>query len=165
MQKLTLTEANVLDILEQTIDRRKPVSLVALDYNWGPPVSGRFDTDFVQIWAAVKKELMPRAVKLLMCSHWQPEIWRDDLCFRHICDCDEYGVYFIEITYPLTEFVIKVETHDDREFYDNNGGFGLNYRLIPYSGRGTTAVAGDGAIRNFKTITPVQLLWRRRKDG
>lgn len=161
MQKLTLTEANVTDILEQTVPGNAPVVLVALDYNWGPPVSGRFDTDFVQIWAAARKDLQPREVKLLMTSYWQPQSWTEHLSFKHLGDCDTHSLYFLEVAHPVSEFVIKLETENYQVYYDNNGGYGVNYRLIPYSGRGTTAVAGEGAIWNLKAITPVSLLWRR----
>ena len=163
MQKLTLTEANVIDILDQSIAAKTPVAMVALDYNWGPPVSGRFDTDFVQIWAAARIDLHPRQVKLLLKYHWQPQNWSEDLAFSHICDRDTHSLYFLGIPFPIAEFVIKLETENSQFFYDNNGGYGCNYRLEPYSGRGTTAVAGDGAIWNFPTITQVRLLYRRHE--
>lgn len=41
-QPFTLTQDDAIDILQSTPDR-PPVQLVALDCNWGPPVSGRFD--------------------------------------------------------------------------------------------------------------------------
>jgi hypothetical protein len=162
MQKLTLSEANVTDILEQSIAPKIPVVLVALDYNWGPPVSGRFDTDFVQIWAAARQDLRPRELKLLMKPYSQPELWTEELTFKHVSNQTAHGLYFLELSFAVLEFVIKLYTEDEQVFCDNNGGFGVNYRLTPYSGRGTTAVAGEGAIWNLKEITPVSLLWRRR---
>jgi hypothetical protein len=29
------------------------VRLLGVDYDWGPPVSGRFDTDYLNVWAGV----------------------------------------------------------------------------------------------------------------
>lgn len=160
MQKLTLTEANAADILEQTIARNTPVALVALDYNWGPPVSGRFDTDFVQIWAAARTDVRPRAVKLLLRRPWESEKW-DEMPFQLMRECEHHGLYFVDAGL-LSEFVIKLETEDGRLYFDNNGGYGVNYRLNQYGGRGTTAVAGEGAIWKLKGIMPVSLLWRKR---
>ncbi len=168
MEKFTLTEANVTDLLAQIIPAYAPVALVALDYNWGPPVSGRFDRDFLQMWAAARIDLRPRAVKLL--GNYEQyrggrRIWSDRLMFDYVKDCDTHKLYLLSDVDGLSsEFVIKLETEDGHIYYDNNGGYGVNYRIVPYQGRGTTAVAGEGAIWSLKGIVPISLL-QRKHDG
>jgi hypothetical protein len=166
MEKLTLNEANATDILEQTVSNRAPVALVALDYNWGAPVSGRFDQDFYQIWAAARIDLRPKSLKLLANYDqlWSAQSWSDKLSFDSVKDCGTHRLYFLYAQGCVSEFVLRLETEDGPVFYDNNGGFGVNYRIAAHSGRGTTAVAGDGAIRNLKGIVPISLLWRRHDN-
>ena len=161
MEKYTLNQANARDILEQS-KSSSPITLVALDYNWGPPVSGRFDRDFYQIWAAARLDLRPRTVKLVsnIEQYWQPQKWSDKPAFTPVEDCGDYRLYFLSAPTYFSEFVIKMETGDGQTYYDNNGGFGINYRIMPHSGRGTTAIAGDGAIYKLTNITAIKLLWR-----
>ncbi len=166
MEKFTLNEANATDLIEQIIGGRTPVALVGLDYNWGPPVSGRCDQDFYQIWAAARIDLQPKSVRLLANydQYGCPQSWSDKRTFDFVKDCGTHRLYFLSVQSPFSEFVIKLETEGGHVYYDNNGGFGVNYRIVPYSGRGTTAVAGNGAIWNLKGIVPISLLWRRH-DG
>jgi hypothetical protein len=58
-------ESSVIDILSPNLSTKIPVLFVAIDYNWGPPISGRFDVDFLQIWAAAKTSIGPKTVRLL----------------------------------------------------------------------------------------------------
>lgn len=60
----TLNALEVADILRSSRST-PPVCLVALDCNWGPPVSGHFDTDFLQVWAAAAIRLKPKRVSLV----------------------------------------------------------------------------------------------------
>ena len=182
LNKFTLTESSVIDILSQNVSANDPVALVAIDYNWGPPVSGRFDVDFLQIWAAAKTSIGPKTVRLLgnygvdYPGHTGPStsrppdptygIWVDDLQFQHVKDCGEHQLYLLLrsggsaplLPTPLTylEFVIKLETTNGQVYYDNNGEFAANYGLKPYLGSGTSAVAGEGAIWNFKDPIPAR---------
>lgn len=166
MENLTLSEANATDILEQVVGNQTRVALVALDYNWGAPISGRFDYDFCQIWAAARLDLRPQCLKLLANydQYGPTQSWSDKLAFELVKDCGSHRLYFLHVRSLFTEFAIKLETENGQDYYDNNGGFGRNYRIVPHSGRGTTAVAGDGAIRFLKDIVPVTMLWRRH-DG
>jgi hypothetical protein len=160
MNSYTLTEANVLDILGSGPGRNVPIWLVALDYNWGPPISGRFETDFLQIWAAADTRIEPRAVKLR--GNGGPDkAWIELGTFQHVKDCGAWQLYLLDAPGSLvTEFVIELHSADGSVYYDNNGGYGVNYRLTPYRGRGTMAVAGDGAIRMFGGFVGYHLLQR-----
>jgi hypothetical protein len=160
MEKFTITEQNAIDLLEQRA-KPMPVQLVAIDYNWGPPVSGRFDNDFCQIWAAVRKDLKPKEVRLLgnYDRNLGPGQWSDALVFEKRRDCGELELYFLDSPLALaTEFVVAMLTTDGRMFYDNNGGYGINYRLVQYMGRGTTAIVAENAIYKLNGITPITLL-------
>ena len=163
LHKFTLTESNVIDILRPNLSTNIPVLLVAIDYNWGPPVGRRFDVDFLQIWAAAKTSIGPKTVRLL--GNYGPnQTWVDDEQFQHVKDCGERQLYLLQ-SYPRPtptyfEFVIKLETTNGQVCYDNNGGFGVNYRLKPHVGLGTSAVAGDGAIWNFGGFVNFRLLKR-----
>jgi hypothetical protein len=157
MHPFTLTESSVVHILSPNLGTNTPVLLVAIDYNWGPPVSGRFDVDFLQVWAAAKTSIGPKTVRLL--GNYGPNrTWVDDLQFEHVKDCHERQLYLLDQGSAglSTEFVIKLETTNGEVYYDNNGG--VNYRLEPYQGRGTSAVAGEGAIWSFPHFVNYHLL-------
>ena len=159
MNSFTLTESSVVNILSPNLGTNIPVLLVAIDYNWGPPTSGRFDVDFLQIWAAAKTSIAPKTVRLL--GNYGPNhTWVDELQFQPVRDCGERQLYLLDqgAVGLSTEFVIKVETTNGQVYYDNNGG--ANYRLEPYVGRGTSAVAGDGAIWSFPGFVNYHLLKR-----
>jgi hypothetical protein len=125
----------------------------------GPPISGRFDVDFLQLWAAAKTSIGPKTVRLL--GNYGPNhTWVDDLQFQHVRDCGERQLYLLDQGSAglSTEFVIKLEAADGQVYYDNNGG--SNYKLKQYGGRGTSAVAGEGAIWSFPGFVKYQLLKR-----
>ncbi len=141
----TLNARDVADILK-SIRSRPPVCLVALDCNWGPPVSGRFDTDFLQVWAAAASSLKPKRVSLVGArddSEWNIEVDLDPVSTE-----GEMQLYFAALNsqyeFP-NQFVIRMESEDGCLFYDNNGGHEVNYRLVAYSGRMTSAIVGDRA--------------------
>lgn len=159
MNSFTLTESSVVEILSSNLDTNIPVLLVAIDYNWGPPISGRFDVDFLQLWAAAKTSIGPKTVRLL--GNYGPKhTWVDDLQFQHVRDCGERQLYLVDQGSAglSTEFVIKLETTNGQVYYDNKGT--ANYRLEPYIGRGTSAVAGEGAIWSFPGFVNYHLLKR-----
>ena len=157
MNPFTLTESSAVEILSPNLGTNIPVLLVAIDYNWGPPIPGRFDADFLQIWAAAKTSIGPKTVRLL--GNYGPnDTWVDDLQLQHVKDCGERQLYLLDQG-PAglsSEFVIKLETTNGQVYYDNNGG--VNYRLVPYVGRGTSAVAGEGAIWSFPGFVNYHLL-------
>jgi hypothetical protein len=141
----TLSAHDVADIVK-SFSGVPAVCLVALDCNWGPPVSGRFDTDFLQVWAAAKNSLKPKKVSLFGAR--DDSDWTIEVKLSWVSKVGEMGLFFAELHSPLefpNEFVIQMETEDGVMFYDNNGGFGVNYRLPAYRGRMTSAVVGDGS--------------------
>jgi hypothetical protein len=92
LNPFTLTESSVVDILTPNLSTNTPVLLVAIDYNWGPPVSGRSDADFLQLWTAAKSDIGTRTVRLL--GNYGPNhAWVDDLQFQHVRDCGERQLY------------------------------------------------------------------------
>lgn len=56
------------------------------------------------------------------------------------------------------EFVIMVETRTGSKFYDNNGGFGVNYRLQPHKGYFSNIVSADSKICVFQDIIPYKTI-------
>jgi hypothetical protein len=141
----TLNAHDVEDILKSA-KSTPPVCLVALDCNWGPPVSGRYDNDFLQVWAAADTSLKPKRVSLLGArdnSEWNIEVHLDP-----VSTVGKMQLYFVargsQFEFP-NRFVIRMESEDGSVFYDNNGGHGADYQLVAYGGRMTSAVIGDGA--------------------
>lgn len=76
MQTLCLSHAQVLSILRSNCLPNKgakvrlilvlsnclQVFVVAIETNWGPPVSGRFDVDYLHIWVALPDYLQIQLV-------------------------------------------------------------------------------------------------------
>jgi hypothetical protein len=113
--------------------------------NWGPPVSGRFDEDYLDIWVAADDSLKPSSVALYgrgQGSGFDPAEpnsfgWRDVGEFVKIksvtIDGKTVGMYQFSGT-PVEEFVVRLVDHQGSHHYDNNGGYGVNYHLAPYAG-------------------------------
>jgi hypothetical protein len=170
----TLDIRDVTDILK-SIKSTPPVCLVALDCNWGPPVSGRFDNDFLQIWAAADTRLKPKRVSLLGAR--DNSGWTIKVDFASVSTMGNMELFFASLgsqyQFP-NQFVIRMEDEGGSTFYDNNGGYGVNYRLVAYQGRMTTAVIGDpektgpgapnGAIWLLPKFTPYVLAARSGSD-
>jgi hypothetical protein len=156
----TLDVHDVTDILRSmlnpptSIPPTPPVCLVALDCNWGPPVSGRFDTDFLQVWAAADTRLKPKRVCLVGArdnSGWNIKLDLAPVSTIRVntpVGEKEMELYFAALhsqhDFP-NQFVIHMEDEGGSIYYDNNGGYGVNYRLVAYQGRMTSAVIGDPA--------------------
>jgi hypothetical protein len=153
-----------------------PVCLVALDSNWGAPVSGRFDTDFLQVWAAADSRLKPQQVSLSGArnnSGW--DIHADFELVSTVGDRQLYYLAFSSQYQFPSEFVIQMKAGDGTVHWDNNGGYGVNYRLVPYAGRVTSAVVGsqsktspaapDGAIWLLPKFTSYRLVRRIEAAG
>jgi len=141
----TLNVQDVTDILKST-QSTPPVCLVALDCNWGPPVSGRSDTDFLQVWAAAATRLKPKRVSLLGAR--DDSEWNIKVDLAPVSTVGEMELFSAALgsqyEFP-NQFVIQMEDEGGSTFYDNNGGQGVNYRLVAYHGRMTSAVIGDRA--------------------
>jgi len=157
----TLNADDVAAILKAT-QTTPPVQLVALDANWGPPVSGRTDTDFLQVWAAAATSRKPKRVSLSgarVTGEWNIQV---DL--EPVATVGDVQLFFAALgpsqyEFP-SQFVIQMESEDGSVYCDNNGGYGVNYRLDPYRGRMTSAVVGDGAIWLLPKFTPFVLAAR-----
>ncbi len=170
MQLFTLDQQDVTDILK-SLRSNPPVVLAALDCNWGAPVPGRFDTDFLNVWAAAATSIGPRRVTLYGThsgSAW--DVQADLERVSTVGGMELYSVSLASQTEFPREFVIRAQGSDGTFYYDNNGGYGANYRLQPFHGRVTSAVRGDpaktgpgaprGAIWNLSHLTPCQLVAR-----
>ena len=166
-QPFTLDLQDVSTIA-RSIDRSVLVRLAALDCNWGAPVSGRFDTDFLQVWAVVDARMQPQRVSLS--GRRFEDAWNVHAELSCVGEVEGRGLYYLALSsqtqFP-TEFVVLLETQNGSIYYDNNGGFGVNYRLTPYAGRVTSAVVGasqksgsgapNGAIWRFREFIPYTL--------
>ena len=148
MPQTNLFTLNVQDVTEilKSMQSTPPVCLVALDCNWGPPVSGRSDTDFLQVWAAAATRLKPKRVSLLGAR--DDSEWNIKVDLAPVSTVGEMELFSAALgsqyEFP-NQFVIQMEDEGGSTFYDNNGGQGVNYRLVAYHGRMTSAVIGDRA--------------------
>ncbi|MDR0567789.1 MAG: CBM21 domain-containing protein [Spirochaetaceae bacterium] len=124
------------------------VRLLAADGNWGPPNSGRVDTDFFNIWAMTFKEagaeVMLQAARF---GNWN--------IYKHfeLTDVTEnLHIYRLRLNgqfeYP-DEFVIRLNIENE-SFYDNNEG--RNFRVKPHGRYFTTAAPAGTFIFDFKDI-------------
>jgi len=84
--------------------------------------------------------------------------WEDLAQFKYLETFGEHLLYKVNTGRMPEEFVIKVETKTGQVHYDNNGNIGVNYRLQPYSGRGATALKGEGFVYKLPGIISSILL-------
>ena len=131
------------------------VSVMSILCNWGAPVSGRYDPDFLDIWVAADDSFNPRSVALCGCeAAGSYSYWRDigefvksktaDINGRAVCIYHFSGP-------PVDEFVVRLTDHRGEYHYDNNGGFGVNYHLGRYRGFQLTCVrTATQFSRNFQ---------------
>lgn len=150
--------------------RAESVKLLALDCNWGPPISGRFDEDFLRMWVIAVGDASSGRVSLQGAENrWRADSpnpykeWSIDRRFefqKYIGAEVGVGLYHLETGTIPAEFVIRYEVGDGQVHYDNNGGFGRNYRLEQYGGRAASVIAGSNALFLLRDITPVTLFWK-----
>jgi hypothetical protein len=159
MSVYALTQADA-DALAQQIPV-DGVRLLGLDYNWGPPVGGRFDTDYLNVFAGVAGELPGT---LYLQGQGVGGAWDLELPFERVGTVQGEGnavvtVYALSVgqqsQFPQ-QFVLRFDVVDGPSLYDNNGW--RNYALVPYGGRGATAVSTPQAIFTLNGITPYNLL-------
>jgi len=117
------------------------VSVISILCNWGPPVSGRFDPDFLDVWVVGDESVRPKSVALYgsgtvfeapSCSNW-----RDIGEFAKFRIADIHGravglYHFSGL--PVDEFVVRLTDDQGNHHYDNNGGYGVNYHLRRHHG-------------------------------
>ena len=139
------------------------VSFIALDCNWGPPISGRADTDYFEIWAAAKKEgkgsKAGKGDKVYV-QGARNGVWDVDVEMKKIADLDNHTLYHLSMgvgSDAPEEFVIRLVREDGTTLYDNNGN--KNYRVSRYIGHSVSAVATKEAIFDLGEIFPVRLYW------
>lgn len=157
--------------------RTESVKLLALDCNWGPPISGRFDEDFLRIWVIALGDASSGRVFLQGAENrWHgnrlEKDWSIDKRFefqKYIGAAGVLGLYYLETVSIPAEFVIRYEAGDGHVHYDNNGGFGRNYHLGQYGGRAASVITGPDALFVLRDITAVTLFWKssdwpRRSD-
>ncbi|HET7460021.1 MAG TPA: hypothetical protein VFJ82_02190 [Longimicrobium sp.] len=153
-----LTQDDALSLARQSsVDG---VRLLALDYNWGPPVSGRYDSDYLNVWGVVPGEADGA---LFLYGQQVNGGWDLNLPFQRVevvQDRDGRPVTLFALSegsqnqFP-TQFVLRYDPAEGPPQYDNNGGW--NYELIPYLGRGATGVSTPDAIFVLNGITPYGL--------
>jgi len=139
------------------------VRFLAIDYNWGPPVSGRHDKDFLQLWVIARTAAQPKQV-LLIGAYLGEKNWTAEHAFEFVKKVDkDYDLYLLKLEHRLPlEFVIKLESQDGSVDYDNNGGFGVNYKLMTFQGRWTSAHAGKDHIQIYHTFVRCQIIHHKK---
>jgi hypothetical protein len=161
----TITKEVAIDIAKGIPKTSEKVRFIALDYNWGPPMGHRCDVDFLQLWVIATNKSKPKEVSLIgvyqNMKNWDVKLKLD---FVSRVDAD-YDLYFLnlETSRLPVEFVIKLECQDGSVHYDNNGGYGVNYKLLPYQGRYTSAHAGDDHIQIYPNFVRCQIISRKKK--
>ena len=167
-----LTEEHALALAEQKHIRINSVSLTAIDYNWGPPVSGRTDTDWMHIWACWAGD--PESGLLyLQGTQWDNK-WDinipfrvvDTIAHRHLSP-DIVTLFYLDVKMPFpNEFVLRFEHKEGRKFYDNNNS--KNYVIPGRIGgrwRGLSVLATKDAIWDFDKIMTCRQYWPNREDA
>ena len=146
-----------------SLARQVPVDgvlLLAVDYNWGPPISGRFDTDYLNVWAAVSGQ---PSGSLFLQGQGVDGAWDLELPFQPVGQVQGEGSGTVTVfslqageqsQFPQ-QFVLRFDFADGSSIYDNNGG--RNYALVPYQGRGASGVSTTEAIFVLNGITPYRL--------
>jgi len=155
----TISEEIAIAIARGIPKTAEKIRFIAIDYNWGPPVSGRHDKDFLQIWAIARTASQPKQVSLLG-AYMGEKNWNVLIKFEHVKKVDEdYDLYVLRLDHRLPlEFVLKLECKDGSVHYDNNGGYGINYKLFPFQGRYTSAHAGSDHIQIYPSFVRCQII-------
>lgn len=133
------------------------VDLVATEYNWGPPVSGRVDEDFLSIWIVAKQAEGIAFLQGAKNGNWEINLPFDFIenftVNEHI-----YSFFEIIINNPFhfpDEFVIRFEDIEGNKFYDNNKS--KNYLITPYVGYGLNAFSFENHLIRLDQITPIHI--------
>jgi hypothetical protein len=151
------------------------VALIAVEYNWGPPISGRFDEDFLHLYAATNGETQVGDLYLQGRGdgdqHWSINEPFQFLTTVH-SPTSRFAFYALAATVFPVEFVLRLDRYDGQQRYDNNHG--ANYHVVPQHGRGGSALSVSlrvtdertntsaetrQALVQFGKIIPFQLYW------
>jgi hypothetical protein len=155
-----LTGDDALALAKQTAGGT--IHLVAVEYNWGAPVSGRYDTDFFNIWAAVSANVGMGT--LFLQGRAANGEWSINTPFERTGSFTTpsgaaFGFFSLALqsqTMFPTEFVLRFASGNGETRYDNNQG--TNYHIEPFRGWGVSAVRKDEAIFALGGIAACQLL-------
>ena len=134
------------------------VAVVAVQYNWGPPISGRFDTDFLEVWVAAVGT-RPGAVWLHGARNGQWNVDRE-LPYRSTVMAGGTPVSLYssnEGGAMPDEFCVQLIGESGHSHWDSNGGFGINYHLVPYQGYGASVIVAEEAICRLPGIESLRL--------
>ncbi len=132
------------------------VKLVAMDYNWGPPISGRADSDSMNFWVKVKCE---EEGKLFLQGKTVSGGWDLDIEFKKVGSYKEknssnkFTLYHLSMNAQYQfpeEFVIRFNTKTETEYYDNN--LSENYSISPFGGWGGSVICSKKAIFDLGEI-------------
>ena len=159
MEIQALTTEEALALARQVA--HAPVQLIAVEYNWGPPVSGRFDDDFLHLWAAAYAS-PPSAVFL----HGERSngTWSIDLPLAKLAAFGSatgaaYEFFGLSLRaqhdFPR-QFVLRAERADGSVAYAKDHG--QNYRIQAHQGRGLSAIRKGRVIYDLGRIVPCHLL-------
>jgi hypothetical protein len=156
-----LTGGDALTLAKQTASGA--VHLVAVEYNWGPPISGRFDTDFFNIWAAVWAGVGAGSLFLQgknTNGEWSINIPLEWTASFMNSDHVKYEFFSLALEYQSafpTAFVLRFESNNGDTSYDNNRG--CNYSIEPWRGWGVSAIRKDEAIFDLGQVVGCRLFW------
>jgi hypothetical protein len=173
-----LEESEVELVASSQFHSETVVSVISILCNWSPPISGRCDPDFLDIWVAADESLNPKSIAVYGCeamfegsgySHW-----RDTGVFVRSKTAEiggrAVGLYHFSGS-PIDEFVVRLTDHRGEHHYDNNGGYGVNYHLRRYHGFQLTCVRAAIQLstihqdhRNWILVFP-RLVEIRGSDG
>jgi hypothetical protein len=128
----TLLTDEVVIALSHVKKSDVPVMLAAVDGNWGAPVSGRADTDFLNIWVIAKADSSGKVyVYGARSGNWNISAamtYQEDLG-------DGYGLFkftaLSQYQFP-DEFIIRFDINSNESAYDNNNA--ANYKITAYHG-------------------------------
>jgi len=138
------------------------VFLVAATVFWGSPIEYRQDS--FTIWSAVPRDDNPDTVHLHYTCSYDGGPWTTSKPFTLIKTVNEFFLFKLEFSGRLpVEFVLVMETKEGSKFYDNNGGYGVNYKLHPHKGLATNVVVSQldtdyKEIYVFPDIFPYKLV-------
>ena len=147
-------------VLAERNDSNVSMAVIAVAANWGPPISGRFDTDMLNVWFAVEDGLNAQRVVLYGTDSHISGRWREVGSFTKRSTTSAFGktfgLYHFSGT-PVEQFVVCLVDYAGDYHYDNNGGFGVNYRIVRYAGIQVTCIrtaaqSGEGRILVFPEI-------------
>jgi len=166
-----LAEEDVEFVLNSNALPRKgeQVFLVAASVYWGPPTTQPTHPDYFTVWAAAPATSNASNIFLHYTDTANNPSWSNSPAFEFVKHVDEFLLFRLQFRgrFPL-EFVLLMESRTGGRFYDNNGGYGVNYRLHPHRGHASNVLVTNNIIAEtksfhvFSEIIPYKLVERPR---